>query len=164
MEVFKSKIDKWVMICSVLSAFACVLGASVSIKVGGTVNYVFAGIILIIGMGFPLWILVSTRYIVNDVDLKIISGPFSWNIPIQSIISIQQTNSTVTSPALSFDRLEIIYDQDKSIIISPNDKEKFIQKLSNDKPIVIGKKTQKQIIGKVTKNNTKKNKRNVKST
>lgn len=152
------------MICFVLSAFACVLGASVSIKVGGTVNYVFAGIILIIGMGFPLWILVSTRYIVNDIDLKIISGPFSWNIPIQSIISIQQTNSTVTSAALSFDRLEIIYDEDKSIIISPNDKEKFIQKLSSNKPIVIGKKNQKQIIGKVTKNNTKRNKRNVKST
>ena len=152
------------MICFVLSTFACVLGASVSIKVGGTVNYVFAGIILIIGMGFPLWILVSTRYIVNDIDLKIISGPFSWNIPIQSIISIQQINSTVTSAALSFDRLEIIYDEDKSIIISPNDKEKFIQKLSSNKPIVIGKKNQKQIIGKVTKNNTKRNKRNVKST
>ena len=164
MEVFKSKIDKWVLICLALSVFACILGASVSVKVGGTVNYAFAGVILIIGAGFPLWILVSTRYIVNDVDLKIISGPFSWNIPIQSIISIQQTNSTVTSPALSFDRLEIIYDEDKSIIISPHDKEKFTRKLSNDKPIVIGKKTQKRIIGKTAKNNTKKNKRNTKNT
>lgn len=164
MEVFKSKIDKWVLICLFLSILACVLGASVAIKVGGTTNYVFAAIILILGAGFPLWIMISTRYMVNDLNLKIASGPFSWNIPIQSIIAIRETESTSTSPALSFDRLEIIYDTDKAIIVSPNDKLKFIQKLGKEKLIAVSKKPREKAIAKTVKNNDKKNKRNPKNT
>ncbi|MDV6340617.1 PH domain-containing protein [Nitrosomonas sp. Is35] len=135
MHVFKSKIDNWVLICLLLSVSACLLGASVPLMIGGITNYVFAAIILIAGAGFPVWIYVSTRYIVSGDDLKIISGPFTWNIPIQSIISLQETQIAATSPALSFDRLEITYGEDKVIIVSPVDKEKFIQKLGKEKLI-----------------------------
>lgn len=135
MHIFKSKIDNWVLICLLLSVSACLLGASVPLMIGGITNYVFAAIILIAGAGFPVWIYVSTRYIVSGDDLKIISGPFTWNIPIQSIISLQETQIAATSPALSFDRLEITYGEDKVIIVSPVDKEKFIQKLGKEKLI-----------------------------
>ena len=105
------------------------------LKIGGTSNYVMAAIIIVAGVGFPLWILVSTRYITDEENLKIISGPFSWVIPIQSIISIQETQSAITSPALSFDRLEITYGEDKAILVSPLDKAGFIEKLGNEKLI-----------------------------
>lgn len=105
------------------------------LKIGGTSNYVMAAIIIVAGIGFPLWILVSTRYITDEENLKIISGPFSWVIPIQSIISIQETQSAITSPALSFDRLEITYGEDKAILVSPLDKAGFIEKLGNEKLI-----------------------------
>jgi len=160
MEVFKSKIDKWILICFALSLLACLLGTSVMIKVGGTANYVIAAVILIIGAGFPAWILASTKYLVVDGDLKIISGPFSWNIPIQSITSIQETQTAITSPALSFDRLEITYGEGKAILVSPEDKATFIRKLGAEKLIVPGKSAQQQATDKVSKTSNKKSKRN----
>lgn len=159
MNVFKSKIDKWLLICLILSIVACLLGASVALKTGGTVNYVFASIMLIIGAGFPFWLLISTRYIVDDTDLKIISGPFSWNIPIQSITSVREVENAITSPALSFDRLEISYDEDKVIHVSPADKAQFIQKLGNEKLIVTGKKLRAETTGKASRKSAKKSKR-----
>lgn len=159
MDVFKSRIDKWLLICLILSIVACLLGASVALKMGGAVNYVFAAIILIIGAGFPFWLLISTRYTVNDIDLKIISGPFSWNIPIQSITSIKEVENAITSPALSFDRLEISYGDDKVIHISPADKTQFIQKLGNEKLIVTGKKPRTETTGKASRKSAKKSKR-----
>ncbi|MBS0425570.1 MAG: PH domain-containing protein [Proteobacteria bacterium] len=160
MHVFKSKIDNWVLICLLLSISACLLGASVALTVGGTANYVFAAIILIAGIGFPVWLYVSTRYIVDNDDLKIISGPFSWNIPIASITSVQETQSAVTSPALSFDRLEIAYGEDKMIIISPVDKEKFIQKLGKERFIFNRKNARSKAAAKDFRNKAKRNKTN----
>lgn len=124
------------------------------LKIGGTSNYVMAAIIIVAGIGFPLWILVSTRYITDEENLKIISGPFSWVIPIQSIISIQETQSAITSPALSFDRLEITYGEDKAILVSPLDKAGFIEKLGNEKLIGADK-----IAKRISKKN-KKSRRN----
>lgn len=158
MNVFKSKIDKGILICLILSIIACSLGASVMLKESGAVNYAIATFILIFGAGFPLWILVSTKYIVKNENLKITSGPFSWNIPIKSINSVQETQNALTSPGLSFDRLEITYDEDKVIIVSPANKIEFMQKLDNEKLSSIGKNVQQQTTGKTPKNNTKKNK------
>lgn len=153
MHVFKSKIDRWVLVCFVLSIFACLMGVSVMLKIGGTANYVMAAVIIVAGIGFPLWILASTRYITDQENLKIISGPFSWVIPIQSITSIQETQSAITSPALSFDRLEIIYGEDKAIVISPLDKAKFIESLGSEKLVVADKNLRK--ISKKNKKNRK---------
>lgn len=163
MHVFKSKIDNWVLVCLLLSVSACLMGASAAFMVGGIANYVFAAIILLAGAGLPVWLYTSTQYIVSGDELEIISGPFSWNIPIQSIKSIQETQSAVTSPALSFDRLEIAYDDDKFIIISPVDKMKFIQKLGSEKFIATGKRARPQADGKAAKKSLKKNKINRKN-
>ena len=152
MDVFKSKIDKWLLTCLALSIIACLLGASVMLREGGTVNYAIAAFILIVGAGFPLWIFVSTKYIVKNENLKIISGPFSWNILIESIKSVQETKNAVTSPALSFDRLEIKYDEDKVINVSPVNKIEFMQKLDNEELSSIGKNAQQQTTGKTPKN------------
>ncbi|MBL8501718.1 MAG: PH domain-containing protein [Nitrosomonas sp.] len=160
MHVFKSKIDNWVLICLLLSVSACLMGASVPLMIGGITNYVFAAIILIAGAGFPIWIYVSTRYIVSDDSLKIISGPFTWDIPIQSIVSLQETQIAATSPALSFDRLQITYEEDKVIIVSPVDKEKFIQKLGKEKFIFNRKNARSKAVAKDFRNKAKKNKTN----
>ena len=99
---------------------------------GGTLYTSIAAITIVAGAGFPLWIFVSTKYIVKNGNLKIISGPFSWIIPIESIKSVEETQSIITGPALSFERLEIIYGEDKEIIVSPTDETQFIQKLEQE--------------------------------
>jgi len=153
MDVFKSKIDKWMLIFIALSMFACLLGSSVMLQIGGTVNYAMAAFILIVGAGLPAWILVSTRYIIKNGSLKIISGPFSWVIPITSITSVKASQSSTFGPALSSDRLEIEYDKDKVMIVSPADKTEFMQKLDNEKLANTNKKTQQQPTGKISKKN-----------
>lgn len=159
MDVFKSKIDKGILICFILSIVACPLGASVMLKAGGTINYSLATFIIVVGTGFPLWILASTKYIVDNENLKIISGPFSWNIPINSIKSVQETQNAITSPALSFDRLEITYDEDKVINISPANKKEFTQKLGREKLLATDKHTRQQTADKPLKNSAKRNKK-----
>lgn len=134
------------------------------LKEGGTINYSIATFILIVGTGFPLWILVSTKYIVENENLKIISGPFSWDIPVQSIKSVQETQNAITSPALSFDRLEITYDEDKIINISPINKKEFTQKLDSEKFPGVDKHTQQQTTGKSLKRHAKRNKKIRKNT
>jgi hypothetical protein len=156
MNVFKSKIDKEILICFILAIIACPLGASVMLKEGGAINYALATSILIFGAGFPLWILTSTKYIIKKEYLEITSGPFSWNIPIKSIKLVQETQSAITSPALSFDRLEIIYDEDKVILVSPAKKIEFMQKLDNEKLLSTGNNVQQRTTGKIPKNSARK--------
>lgn len=159
MDVFKSKIDKWLLFCLILSIIACLLGASVMLKIGGTFNYVLAAVILILGAGFPLWLLISTRYIVNEENLKIKSGPFSWNIPIQSILSVQESQNAVASPALSLDRLEIKYGEDKAIFVSPVNPAEFMRKLNKEKLNHTDRGDQQQISGKASQSQKKKKQR-----
>lgn len=129
------------------------------VKEGGTVNNAIATFILIAGAGFPLWIFVSTKYIIKNENLEILSGPFSWNIPIKSIKSVDETQSAITSPALSFDRLEIKYNEDKVILVSPAEKNEFIKKLNSKKSINIDNNLREQTASTPTKNNNQKTKK-----
>ncbi len=158
MDVFKSKIDKWLLFCLIFSVIACLLGAFVALKTGGSVNYVFAVFMLVAGAGFPLWIMVSTQYIVNGENLEITSGPFTWNIPIESITALHESQSASASPALSLDRLEIVYDEDKAILVSPVDKMKFIEKLGIEKYTGMRKDKQRTLRDKTSGNHKKKQK------
>ncbi|MBX3639958.1 MAG: PH domain-containing protein [Nitrosomonas sp.] len=163
MDVFKSKIDKWLLFCLILSIIACLLGASVALRIGGSTNYVFAVFILVAGAGFPLWIMVSTRYIVNGENLEIMSGPFTWNIPLESITALQDSQSASASPALSLDRLEVIYNEDKIILVSPADKMKFIEKLGVEKYTGMRKKDRQRISKDKASGDLKKRQKNRKS-
>ena len=51
------------------------------------------------------------------------------SITISSIKKIQETNNPLSAPAISLDRLEILYNQFDSIIISPKDKTSFVSHL-----------------------------------
>jgi len=69
--------------------------------------------------------LLSTKYVVADDELIIHSGPRLWRIPLAEISSVDNTNNSRSSPALSLDRLHIRYSNGKSVMISPKDKRRF---------------------------------------
>ncbi|MCU7856703.1 MAG: PH domain-containing protein [Candidatus Thiodiazotropha sp. (ex Lucinoma borealis)] len=81
--------------------------------------------VVLLGTGLPIWLFVSTKYIVTEELLRIKSGPFSWSIPLSSISSVSETRNPLSSPALSLDRLELKYRDGKTILISPANKAKF---------------------------------------
>ncbi|UTW46302.1 PH domain-containing protein [bacterium SCSIO 12696] len=125
MEIFKSKIDAWLLVVLVGTILVCLAAAYITALQGQLISYALALSVVIGGAGLPVWLLLSTKYVVSNDELKVFSGPFSWIIPITSISSVNDTRSSISSPALSLDRLEIKYGHGKVIMVSPNDKVRF---------------------------------------
>ena len=124
-EIFKSKIDAWLLIVLLVTIVVCLEAAYTVAKQGGSENYATALFVSLIGFGLPIWLLVSTKYVVSQDELKIFSGPFCWTVPVSSIFSVKDTCSPLSSPALSLDRLDLHYGEGKVIMISPVDKAGF---------------------------------------
>ncbi|GAB6457635.1 TPA: PH domain-containing protein [Bacillus cereus] len=73
-----------------------------------------------------IWSWFSTKYIVGEETITIRSGSVNKRIFIRDIKQISNTKNPIAAYALSFDRLEIIYGSHQTEIISPKDKEQFI--------------------------------------
>ena len=82
-----------------------------------------------------VYIFMSTLYRVDGQQLIVECGFFyKSKIDIQSIKKISETNNPLSSPATSLDRLEIVYGENKSVLISPKEKTNFIQTLQSLNP------------------------------
>ncbi len=71
-------------------------------------------------------------------DVLYIQCGFLYNqqIKISSIRQIKETNNPISSPALSLDRIEIKFDKYSSVLISPKEKEMFIEHLQQINPAI----------------------------
>lgn len=88
------------------------------------------GIMLLVVFIFILHLFFKTEYIVSNGQLDVKCGFFSYGpISIVEIKEISKTRSIISSPAPSFDRIEIKYGKFDSIIISPKDKFGFAEEL-----------------------------------
>lgn len=125
MQVFKSKVDLWLLIVMDISIFVSLGAAFFVVNQGGTVNYAVGFFLAVVGAGLPVWLLMTTQYIVSDGALIIKSGPFKTVVPLDSIAAVSDTRNPLSSPALSLDRLQIVYQGRKRVMVSPIDKEQF---------------------------------------
>jgi hypothetical protein len=133
-QIYTSKVDVWliaVLIGVALLGFLVGLAALRASGVSGKrAPFLFTALLpLAIGLGLPIWMYTSTRYVLNDNTLLVKSGGFSWQIPVAEITAITPTRNARSSPALSLDRLRIDYSVDKSVMISPKLKQQFLQDL-----------------------------------
>jgi len=125
---FSSKRDSWLFILNLLVVIAC-FGPFFSRSDYGVLFFTIPLALLLI------WCWFTTGYEVADDKLIIRSGPFKSKIDIQQIRSIRPTKNPLSSFALSIDRLEITYDpQYQMALISPKDKQAFIDLLINKNP------------------------------
>lgn len=133
MKVFKSKQDLWLIAILYLSSLICLL-ASVYVLAEGfsTVNIIVALLTSVIGGIFPIWLIFSLQYQVDEKMLNIICGPFRWKIKLTTIKSVKPSTDMISSPALSLDRLLIVHGNGKVVLVSPKDKEAFISALGID--------------------------------
>ncbi len=125
MEVFKSKVDWWLLAILAFAILVSLISAVAAAKQAGTANMVVAAFIALLGVGLPLWLLFGTKYLVSEQQLRVRCGPFSWSLPLSAISSVTETRNPLSSPALSLDRLEISYENCKTIMVSPADKTAF---------------------------------------
>ncbi|MFL6260908.1 MAG: PH domain-containing protein [Thermoanaerobaculia bacterium] len=126
--VFPSKVDWWIATFMLLPA-----GASVVVMGSALLsNPPIPAIFLVVGiealiLGIIVGTLISTRYEVTGREVIARSGLFQWRVAIDEIDSIRPSRSLIKSPALSLDRLEIRYGNRRRLLVSPKDREGFLE-------------------------------------
>ena len=84
-----------------------------------------AGILI----GLVTWILAfPCQYTLEDKSLLAQSGILKWRIPYAEIQTVELSNSILSGPALSLQRIEVQYDRGR-ILISPNERDLFLKEL-----------------------------------
>lgn len=128
-KVFPSKVDKFLPILFWATSIPAIV---IGVKEEDLVVFV----ILLISFIFIMYLLYDTNYIITQGILKIHSGFIvNKNISISKIKSIKKTDSILSAPAASLsDRIEIFYDNSKSVVISPKDKQGFVEELLIQNP------------------------------
>jgi|SRR5690554_534181 hypothetical protein len=92
-------------------------------------------LIFIVPILFITYVFTSIKYTIENRIINIKAGfLINENIEISKIKRIEETNNIISSPAASFDRLEIFYNKFDSIIISPSNKSEFISDLTKINP------------------------------
>ncbi len=123
-KVYKSKIGIELVIPLIL-IFGTVLFLFVSEKR----SWIGVAIILPV-IFFVIHIFATTNYTINGNSLIVKSGfIFNKTIDINTIKKISETNNPISSPAASIDRLELLYGKYESVLISPKQKQDFINNI-----------------------------------
>jgi hypothetical protein len=131
MSVHPSKVDAWLAVVlaatSVIPPLAAILMLIVDFH-----PWRFAVLAIAIGAGtyLPLWVLIGTRYSLEHGQLTARSGPFAWRVQVADITAVAPSHDPRSAPALSLDRLAIAYDGGRTLLISPEDSERFLAELS----------------------------------
>lgn len=127
MQIYKSKIDWWLGLFFVYPIYRSI----VSIIDGEWIGYP----VLVFFLLFIVFISKSTRYIIAENQL-IVKCMFIVNdrIEISKIRKIEKTNSVLSSPALSLDRIAIYYNKFDEIMVSPKEREDLIKELLKINP------------------------------
>lgn len=129
MRVFKSKIDWW---------FGLILVYPIFLSIKAMVEGEWLGLLgLVAAIGFILFLSKTTQYIINENQLIVKS---TWivneRIDISKITKVEKSNSILSSPALSLDRLLVRYNKYDEVLISPKEKKEFIDELLKINPTI----------------------------
>ena len=114
------------------------------IKTGINLNLILISFFLIIIYGLITHMFLKTHYIIEGNKLKIKCGFFTYKpIEINEIREISKSSNIISSPAPSFDRIEIKYGKFEEMIISPKDKFEFAKYLTSLNPNIKNNITEK---------------------
>lgn len=131
----KGKFAKWFYLVVAIPTLLFVFVLYLSIFV----DYNLANIILVVITSILFEMLcipiLFHNYIVFEDDcLHIVFGLIQKRIPYSKIQSIAFTNNSISSLATSLDRIQIEYDKSKEVLISIEEKEKFVEILLAKNP------------------------------
>lgn len=123
------------MFLLILGALTCLPGI---LREGISMGFYVLIFIWLSVIGFYLWISFRVVYIIDGEILIIKSPPFYENIiDINNVISVGNTKVLLSSPAPSFDRIELKYGKTGSVIVSPQHKKEFVEHLKRINPKII---------------------------
>jgi len=112
----------------------------ITIEVLMLLNRIWEGVLFISFLTVLLiYLFQSTYYMLTDDNKLVVKAGFLFNktIEVSSIKKIASTKSSIASPALSFDRLLISFNEYDTVIISPKNKKEFIEELRRINPAIV---------------------------
>ena len=114
------------------------------VKDGITMNMILIGLFLILIFGLITHMFFKTEYTIEENTINIKCGFFRYKpIAIKDIKEISKSSNIISSPAASFDRIEIKYGKFKELIISPKNKFEFAEHLTKLNPKIKNNITEK---------------------
>lgn len=129
--IFKSKLSPFSLII-----FFMILVMGILLLTKGSISgFIILSLLLI----FFIYLYTSTQYIITNDDRLIVNCGFLVHeeMHIKSIHSITSTRTLLAAPAFSFDRIIISDNLFHSVVISPVNKEDFLQKLLMINPEIV---------------------------
>ena len=90
---------------------------------------------LVAPLGLMMWNLLSTYYVVSGDALSVRCLLIRKTVPLASVTMLRASRDFRSSPALSLDRIEVLYGND-SVLVSPKEKTAFIRALRARKPSI----------------------------
>ena len=126
MKTYRSKVDWW-LILIIVGIFSYPIVEGISTKQYG-LSFTMISILMIM-----FWMFSKIKYVIEGTMLKV------WwiKIDIHSIKRIFKTNNPLSSPALSLDRIAIVYNKYDEVLISPKFKKEFVDVLLKINPSII---------------------------
>ncbi len=132
--MFKSKIAWWFYALEVLLA-----GVTVAMVVLAATAREWLLVVVAAGfvslMGFVMLpMLLNTRYVLEETQLRVVCGFSTWRVPYKNILGVKPNFDPSSSPALSLDRVQVRYSNkdggNNFLSLSPKEKDKFIEALN----------------------------------
>lgn len=127
---YKSKISIGLIILIFIVYLISISYLWFDFKIGGFITIISSII-------FIVYLFSTTYYIINQTtQLLLIKSGFlvHLTIDIHQIKEIKTSKNWISSPALSLDRIEILFNTYDSILISPKEKKQFIKELKQINP------------------------------
>ncbi|MBV7454819.1 PH domain-containing protein [Acidovorax sp. sif1233] len=140
---FPSRVDSWLVAIGPLAALTAItavagLTGPLVLNSGATPPVLaLVAVILAFALVLPAWVALDTNYTFTAEELLVRSGPFRWRIALGDVCEVSPSRSWISSPALSLDRLCIRYGAGRSVLVSPREKQRFIDTLLQRCPSVL---------------------------
>jgi len=127
-RVYRSRVDRWLAIVVIAAAFAPIIASLWLFWAGGDGAWLLLiwGSLVTAGIAS---ISVPLRYTLREDELHIRSGWLQWRIRYSDLRSVRPSFSWLISPAWSLRRVRL-ETPDFVILVSPDDRESFINELA----------------------------------
>lgn len=134
---FRTRIDAWLALLVAGGALTPLLMAGWLASQGRT-----DGVLLLAGWGTAVSALVASltmpvRYTLREDRLLVRSGWLTWDIPLAAVRRVRPTWSPLAGPAWSLRRVLIEWSGGDFILVSPDDRESFIDEIAARCPQLI---------------------------
>ncbi|WP_421828165.1 PH domain-containing protein [Larkinella sp.] len=109
-----------------------------SISILMILNRIWPGVFILLAVvAFIVYLFLNTRYTIRNGKLEVTAGfLYQSTIDVGAIRQIRETRNPLSSPALSLDRLEIVYNRYDGVLLSPKDKQGFVNDLLELNPAI----------------------------